>query len=918
MAPAANSTTPLIRPPSVPPLSALALRHLTAAGLPSPRAEPFLRALSSLLHSCASNGLSIPATWQHVARALLWPGVPFPVHELLYASAFAAWDERSHGPPPVWAPSLQEARETNLGRLLDSIQGRKLLRKGPHDSLALLGDFLQLQRLSYDQPELYWPIVLRHLGINFHKPPQKIFTLPDDPEERFRLPGGRWLVGAELNIAESCLGGVGSLGRGHGEAEEAGGRMAGVAREAEVSVGGGRRGRGRVAVVWRDEWEEDGPVHGMALGELREHAVAVACSLKARGIQPGDPIALALPMTVHAVAGYLGVVLAGAAVVSIADSFSAKEIAARLRIAGAKAIVTQDFIPRGGKLLPLYSRVVEAGAPPAIVLQANERVPRVTLREGDVWWSSFLAQGKREGESNSHSFTPVSMPVDATINVLFSSGTTGIPKAIPWSSLSAIKAAADAWAHHDLRGRGDSHWTQQEEDSRGQNESRGAHMEGRRGEEQQEGSGAQQGGDTVCWPTSLGWMMGPWLLFAALLNGATLALYNGSPLTHGFARFVQDARVTVLGLVPSVVRAWKASGCTDGCDWSNIRLFSSSGEASLPADYLWLMSHACYRAPIVEYCGGTEIGGAFITGTMLQPQALSCFSTAAMGCRAVLLGAEGDGGAGAEGGQGKGSGGGVKVIDPWEARGAGRGGVRSPAGGADGGGESESSGWLTGECALMPHMLGASWKLLNADHHKVYFEGMPEFQGQRLRRHGDALEWMAGGYWRAHGRTDDTMNLGGVKVGSVELERVCNTAHPAVSETAAIGVAPCGGGPEELVVVAVLRGGGGGGRGVGERRERSEVEDGGVEWLPSEGYLRKVFSSALQSQLNPLFKVSAVWLVPSLPRNASNKVMRRVLRHQFSHRRTATAATATTNNTTTTSSPGPTRAGATGHPNSRL
>ncbi|CAI5510447.1 unnamed protein product [Closterium sp. Naga37s-1] len=383
-----------------------------------------------------------------------------------------------------------------------------------------------------------------------------------------------------------------------------------------------------------------------------------------------------------------------------------------------------------------------------------------------------------------------------------------------------------------------------------------------------------------------------------------------------------------------------------------------------------------------------KIAGAFFTASLLQPQALSCFSTPAMGCRAVLLGAEGDGGGVVDGG----SGGGARVVDPGEWR----------KGGGSGDGGLEGGDWLMGECALMPRMLGASWKLLKTDHYRVYFEGMPEFHGQvpfnlprclpasialahvghtwtlfllvcshhpmphhpmlppphapsshspsphlptisrprhhnpttrppcfpqRLRRHGDAVEWGAGGYWRAHGRTDDTMNLGGVKVGlrvarwgcgwqggaaggkvglwvarwgcgwqggavggkvgSVEVERVCNTAHPAVSETAAIGVAPRGGGPEELVVVAVMRRGGR----VGERGERSEGENGAEERVVSEDDLRKVFSAALQAHLNPLFKVAAVWVVPSLPCNASNKVMRRVLRDLFTHRHRTMPAT---------------------------
>lgn len=74
---------------------------------------------------------------------------------------------------------------------------------------------------------------------------------------------------------------------------------------------------------------------------------------------------------------------------------------------------------------------------------------------------------------------------------------------------------------------------------------------------------------------------------------------------------------------------WLWNDCTCRC-------FSSSGEASNVDDYLWLMSQAKYK-PIIEYCGGTEIGGGFVTGSMLQPQALSAFSTPAMGCKIIIL-----------------------------------------------------------------------------------------------------------------------------------------------------------------------------------------------------------------------------------------------------------------------------------------
>ena len=83
----------------------------------------------------------------------------------------------------------------------------------------------------------------------------------------------------------------------------------------------------------------------------------------------------------------------------------------------------------------------------------------------------------------------------------------------------------------------------------------------------------------AAWPTSLGWMMGPWLIYAGLINRATIALFDGVPTGREFGQFVQDAGVTMLGVVPSLVRAWRSSGCMEGLDWTAIRIFSSHRRA---------------------------------------------------------------------------------------------------------------------------------------------------------------------------------------------------------------------------------------------------------------------------------------------------------------------------------------------------
>ena len=190
----------------------------------------------------------------------------------------------------------------------------------------------------------------------------------------------------------------------------------------------------------------------------------------------------------------------------------------------------------------------------------------------------------------------------------------------------------------------------------------------------------------------------------------------------------------------------------EGIDWARIRAFSSSGECSNPADMRYLMNLAGGR-PVIEYCGGTEIGGAYITGTVVQSCVPSMFTTPALGLDFVLL--------------------------------------------DENGRQSDK-----GEAFIDGPSIGLSTRLLNRDHDAVYFHGTPPGRsGMPLRRHGDELEASSGGY-RVIGRADDTMNLSGIKVGCAEIERVLNPL-PGVQETAAIEVPPPEGGPSRLVIFLV-------------------------------------------------------------------------------------------------------------------
>ena len=145
--------------------------------------------------------------------------------------------------------------------------------------------------------------------------------------------------------------------------------------------------------------------------------------------------------------------------------------------------------------------------------------------------------------------------------------------------------------------------------------------------------------DVLAFPTSLGWMMGPWLIYGALLNRAAMAVFDGAPQGRPFGEFVAAAGVTQLGVVPSLVATWRATACMDNLHWAALRCFSSTGEASSPVLYHWLSALGQY-APVMECCGGTELAGGFAAGCPLQPQAPSCFSTPSVGTQIVLLDAD--------------------------------------------------------------------------------------------------------------------------------------------------------------------------------------------------------------------------------------------------------------------------------------
>lgn len=605
-------------------------------------------------------------------------------------------------PHPVWEPMQKDIQSTHLYQALQELKFK---------------NYDELYRWSVSHIDAFWEFVIRTLKIRFKRPYTTIAT------HTSQLENIDWLTGAKLNIVDSCF---------NAPCE-------------------------KIAIIYQ---KDDNSIQRMTYGELEILVNSIANAIAAT-FKIGDAIAINMPMTVESVAIYLAIIKAGCVVVSIADSFAADEIAVRLKISLAKGIFTQDYYWRNQKKICVYDKVKSANAPFAIIFtQDNHTV----LRAGDVSFHTFAHGAAPRGAQLR--FTSVSCNPNDYTNILFSSGTTGEPKAIPWTHTTPIKAAMDAYFHQDVHPH-----------------------------------------DCVAWPTNLGWMMGPWLVYACFINQATMALTHHVSTTLEFGQFIQDANVTILGLVPSIVNNWVANKTMEPFDWSKIKCFSSSGECSNPEDYLYL-SWLGNGKPIIEYCGGTEIGGGYISSTLLHPNTPSTFTTPTLGIDFVLLS------------------------------------------------ETHEINDRTGEVAISTPSIGLSQTLLNRNHHDVYFEGMPMHQGQLLRRHGDKIEKLSTHCYRSLGRVDDTMNLGGIKTSSAEIERVLNTLE-CIQETAAIAIQPKQGGPSQLIIYAVLR---------------NQIET---------SQLKALFQAKISEKLNPLFKIHEVVIVPQLPRTASNKIMRRVLRDEY-------------------------------------
>jgi acetyl-CoA synthetase len=457
-------------------------------------------------------------------------------------------------------------------------------------------------------------------------------------------------------------------------------------------------------------WEgEDGEVRRFTAAELRDAVDLAAAMLTREGVGPGDRVGILLPMLPETAIAVLALGMLGAIFTPIFSGYGPSAIASRLGDCDASLLITADGFLRRGAAVPLKAAADEAvAAVPGVrrvlvVRRLGDRAPETPWDPArDRWWDEALAATQAAAAASPSPARPETDP-ETPYMVIYTSGTTGRPKgAVHVHGGFPIKAAQDLAHCFDL--------------------------------------GAA---DTLFWLTDLGWMMGPWAISGALLLGARLVLYEGTPDHPGPDRLwaiVERHRVTHLGLSPTVIRALIPHGVDPvrGHDRSSLRVLGSTGEPWNPDPWWWFFREVGEgRCPIVNYSGGTEVSGGIVSGNLVTPLRPISFAGPNVGVAADVVDAAGAPVRGTVG----------ELV------------IRQP----------------------LPGMTRGFWN--DPDRYlETYWSRFPD-----VWVHGDWARIDADGYWYIQGRSDDTLKVAGKRVGPAEVESAA-VAHPAVVEAAAVGI----------------------------------------------------------------------------------------------------------------------------------
>jgi acetyl-CoA synthetase len=472
--------------------------------------------------------------------------------------------------------------------------------------------------------------------------------------------------------------------------------------------------RDKNAIVWEGE---PGEVRMVTYGELDKLVSRLAGALRRLKVAEGDRVGIFMPMCPEVAVSVLAAAKIGAVIIPLFSGYGPEAIATRLRDGEAKVLICADGFYRRGQVVPMKETADRAlvSCPSVKKVIVFRRVVReIPWTHGrDENWEVLLEDDPDRARTQE-------LDPEDPLMIIYTSGTTGKPKGtLHVHGGFPVKAAQDMAHCFDV---GPS--------------------------------------DTVFWFTDLGWMMGPWLIFGTLVLGATMVLYEGTPdhpAPNRLWRMVEQHRVTVLGVSPTLVRSLMTHGDEVPAhhDLSSLRVLGGTGEPWNPEPFNWYFKHiGGGRIPVINYTGGTEISGGILCGNVITHLRPCSFAGPVPGMAADVVDADGV--------PVRGEVGELVIRNPW------------------------------------PGMTRGFW----GDRERYLETYWNRFE--HVWVHGDwAYVDPDDGLWYVLGRSDDTIKIAGKRLGPAEVESVL-VGHPAVAEAAAIGV-PDEMKGEALVCFVILR-----------------------------------------------------------------------------------------------------------------
>lgn len=405
----------------------------------------------------------------------------------------------------------------------------------------------ELWAWSVQESKLFWESLTTYFQVEFHSPYKEVYS--DDP-----MPHVKWFPGATLNYAEYLF---------------------------------KNYPQNQTAIIF---YREDGQIERMAWKELHAQVSALAQWMKDNGVQTGDRIAAYLPNIPEATVGFLAACSIGAIWSSCSPDFGSSSVVDRFLQIEPKVLLTVDGYKYGGKVfnrVETIDEIIEA-------LPSLERVIEIPyIQDHSFIKSACLWQDVIQTANSGLTFEV--LPFEHPIWILYSSGTTGQPKAITHSHggvlLEHLKYVT---FHNDVKS-----------------------------------------GEKYFWFTTTGWMM--WnFVQATLLVGATIVLYDGSPGYPDMNRLWQmaaDEQIQHFGTsAPFIMACLKSELDLQALDLSHLRSISSTGSPLPPEGFDWVYEQFPDGLWLCSMSGGTDVCSAFVGGCPTEPVFEGEIQRRALGC----------------------------------------------------------------------------------------------------------------------------------------------------------------------------------------------------------------------------------------------------------------------------------------------